>query len=99
MFNLSENGFDAFCSVLVAHAIMLDDVPHVFDFERDPNDAHYIDLAVAAKARLVVSRDKDILSLRDVTTNDGRNFAARFPEIIILTPSELIRHVESTRSG
>ena len=66
------------------------DVPHVFDFPRDPKDAHYIDLAVAVDAKLIVSRDKDLLSLRDIGTVEGQDFHARFPAISILTPPEAL---------
>ena len=40
-------------------------IPSVFPFERDPKDAKYIDLAFAAKAEFLVTRDNDILDLRD----------------------------------
>lgn len=68
----------------------LDSIPHVFDFPRDPKDAHYVDLAVAADAKLIVSRDQDLLSLRDVATAEGRDFQARFPGLLVLTPPELL---------
>jgi putative PIN family toxin of toxin-antitoxin system len=80
-------------------ATCLDDVPHVFDFQRDPDDAHYIDLAVAANARLIVSRDKDLLSLRDTTTQDGQEFTARFPFLSILTPTEALHLFATNRLG
>lgn len=87
-----------FTSERVAHFIdslreistFVDDVPHVFDFPRDPKDAHYVDLAVAVNAKLIVSRDEDLLSLRDVATSDGRNFINRFPNLLILTPPEVL---------
>jgi putative PIN family toxin of toxin-antitoxin system len=57
-------------------ASIVDAVPHVFDFPRDPDDAHYVDLAVAVDAKLIVSRDKDLLSLRDISTVEGREFCS-----------------------
>ena len=42
-----------------------DDVPSVFPLDRDPKDAKYIDLAFGAKADFLVTRDNDILGLRD----------------------------------
>jgi len=77
-------------------ATYLDSVPRVYDFPRDPNDAHYVDLAVAVNARLIVSRDKDLLSLRDTATPEGRDFAARFPELDILTPPEALKLLDPT---
>jgi predicted nucleic acid-binding protein len=49
---------------------------------------------VAANAKLIVSRDKDLLSLTDATTPEGQDFASRFPVISILTPSELLAMLE-----
>jgi predicted nucleic acid-binding protein len=40
-------------------------VPSVFPLDRDPKDAKYIDLAFGAKADFLVTRDNDILGLRD----------------------------------
>ena len=89
-YRLVEAAIDEFFADITRCSTRIDSVPHVFDLPRDPDDAHYVDLAVAANATLVVSRDKDLLSLRDQGTIEGRDFAARFPEIQILTPPELI---------
>ena len=40
-------------------------VPSSFVLERDPKDAKYIDLAIAMKADFLVTRDKDLLDLRE----------------------------------
>lgn len=40
-------------------------VPSSFVLERDPKDAKYIDLAIATKADFLVTRDKDLLDLRE----------------------------------
>lgn len=80
-------------------ALTIAAVPHVFDFPRDPKDAHYVDLAVAADAKLIVSRDKDLLSLRDSSTADGQDFRARFPTIEILTPPEALQSIEADGSA
>ncbi len=89
-FHLSEQRLNTFLRDVVANAQFLDHVPHVFDYERDPDDAHYIDLAVAADAKLIVSRDKDLLALRDTTTADHKRLQKIAPGIEILTPVELI---------
>ena len=75
-YQLSPEMIEQFCRDLVGHATVVDFIPHVFDFPRDPDDAHYVDLAVAVNAKLVVSRDQDLLSLRDPSTAEGRDFAA-----------------------
>ena len=40
------------------------DVPSVFTLDRDPKDAKYVDLAIAARADFLVTRDNDLLDLR-----------------------------------
>jgi putative PIN family toxin of toxin-antitoxin system len=89
-FKLSTEQIESFVELIQSIAIVLDNVPHVFDYPRDPDDEHYIDLAVAADASLIVTRDKDLLVLQDVTTSDGERFQQRFPGISILTPTELL---------
>ncbi len=97
-YHLTPEYVERFCEELTSHATFVAVVPHVFEFPRDPDDAHYVDLAVAASAKLIVSRDQDLLSLRDLSTDDGRAFAGRFPEIEILTPPEALRRLEDLKS-
>ena len=40
-------------------------IPSVFPLDRDPKESKYIDLAFGAKADFLVTRDNDILGLRD----------------------------------
>lgn len=79
-----------------ALATCVDSVPHVFDFPRDPKDAHYVDLALAVDAKLIVSHDKDLLSLRDAGTSEGRDFLSRYPTLLILTPPEALKLLDAT---
>ena len=85
-----------FIADISSFATYVDSVPHVFDFGRDTDDAHYVDLAFAAHAKLIVSRDKDLLSLRDAATSEGRDFLARFPTLFILTPPEALKLLATT---
>jgi putative PIN family toxin of toxin-antitoxin system len=89
-FRLTAEMIEHFCRDLVAHSTLIDIVPHVFDFPRDPDDSHYIDLAIAARAKFIVSRDHDLLSLRDMATPEGKQFVERFPWLEILTPPEAL---------
>lgn len=47
------------------------------------------DLALAVDAKLIVSRDKDLLSLRDAATDEARDFSRRYPGLLIFTPVRL----------
>jgi putative PIN family toxin of toxin-antitoxin system len=71
---------------LRAKAVLVDVVPCVFQYPRDPDDAHYVDLAVATDAMLIVSRDADLLDLMNDRNPDGVALRARYPDLRILTP-------------
>lgn len=89
-YKLTPEVLDEFFDKVSLATTLVDAVPSVFEFLRDPDDAHYVDLAVAARAKLIVSRDKDLLSLADATSPEGQDFQARFPDLAILTPTELL---------
>jgi putative PIN family toxin of toxin-antitoxin system len=95
-YRLQQASLDEFFAVIRQHATIVDVVPHVFEFPRDPDDAHYVDLALAVDAKLIVSRDKDLLSLRDVATSECRDFMSRYPALLILTPPEVLKLLETT---
>ena len=65
-------------------------VPETYVLQRDPDDSHYINLAVAVGARLITSRDRDLLDLMDDARPESREFMQRFPSLQILTPEELL---------
>jgi predicted nucleic acid-binding protein len=60
---------------------------------RDPKDEKYINLAIACKARYLVSNDKDLLNLMDESTLEGKEFRQKFPALQIIKPGELIRQL------
>lgn len=56
---LRDDRIDALLENLPKAATLVLAVPETWTYERDPDDAHYVNLALTANARLVVSRDKD----------------------------------------
>lgn len=72
---------DALMEELRKVAGFIKDVPARFTYARDPDEAHYVNLARAAAASLIVSRDKDLLNLMDERNEDGRAFRERFPSL------------------
>lgn len=72
----------------------MNNVPSVFNYPRDPDDAHYVDLAVATQAFLVVSRDKDLLDLMHDSNAEGKSLRASYPELRIVTPPGFIQLLE-----
>jgi putative PIN family toxin of toxin-antitoxin system len=96
--NLTDERIQAFIESVVAVAQVLRAVPPVFAGCRDPDDNHYIDLAVAANAAYVVTRDKDLLSLIDRTTPAGKDLSQRFPELRIIEPQTLLLELRQAQS-
>ena len=61
--------------------VSIENVPELFQYSRDPKDERYINLALAANAKLLVSRDNDLLDLMD---DDA--FRTAYPALTILDP-------------
>jgi predicted nucleic acid-binding protein len=55
----------------------------------DPDDAPYVDLALAVGATSLVSRDSDLLDLMDDTNAAGRELRRRYPSFHVMTPPAL----------
>ena len=60
------SSIEEFFQTIQISATILEAFPELFAYARDPDDAHYVNLALAADAKLIVSRDKDLLDLMDV---------------------------------
>lgn len=90
---LTQERVDVFILDLLTKATLLDNIPEVFQYPRDPEDAHYVNLALVARASCIVSRDNDLLDLMNPTNPAGADFKRRFPQLRILQPIELLREV------
>ena len=86
---------EAFIAEITAVAIEVPSPPSVFEYNRDPKDAHYIDLAVAANAAIVTSRDNDLLDLMVPGAPEADEFRRRFPLLRVLPPDVLLREMGS----
>jgi putative PIN family toxin of toxin-antitoxin system len=84
--HLTDDVVDAFLARVAFRGVLLRDVPHVFDFPRDPADEPYIDLSAAVAADYLVTRDQDLPSLSTDHSIEGKQFRQRFPRLSILTP-------------
>ena len=85
---LTPERAEAFLDDVLGHATLVTDVPHRFRYDRDPKDEPYVNLALAAGARYLASRDKDLLELAD-----DDDFLRRFPELTVLDPVSLLREI------
>jgi len=91
---LTPSKVETFMQAIQAVATLLDGFPETFNYSRDPDDAHYVNLALAANASLIVSRDKDLLDLMDPASTTGCDFQKRFPQLRILSPVAFLQEIE-----
>jgi putative PIN family toxin of toxin-antitoxin system len=77
---------ERFIEELLDIAQLVPDPAPVFVYPRDPDDAHYVDVAVATGSLLVVSNDKDLLDLMTENSPEGRALRTLHAEFRVLTP-------------
>ena len=75
-------------------AEFFESIPDRYVLAADASDSHYVNLALEARARLVVSRDRDLLRLMDVARPEGREFRSSFPHLEIVDPPAMLRLVQ-----
>ncbi len=85
---------DAYLQNLKQISIALRSVPKVFSYPRDPDDEPYINLAVAAGADYIVTRDKDLLDLMTGYTDEAKEFRQRFRPLRVVDPVAFLREIE-----
>lgn len=94
---LTDERIEAFFQRLERQAFWLREVTDQFDFRRDPKDAPYVNLAVAADAAFIVSRDNDLLDLMSKHDDDSKEFRQRFRPLKVITPEAFLAEVERSR--
>ena len=87
---LDDTKVEAFLQSLRLVAIVVMGAPKTFPLARDPDDEKYLDIAIAANATYVVSRDHDLLDLMTDNDLNSQLFRAAFPEIEVLTPEPFL---------
>jgi len=80
-------------------ATRLGSVPSEYILKRDVKDSKYINLAVAASAKLIVSRDNDLLDLMTGNDDEATRFRTTYPEIAILDPVAFLKTIEPDAGG
>lgn len=74
-------------------------VPKKFSYPRDEDDEVYINLAVAAGADFIISRDRDLLDLMTGHADECKEFRQRFRPLKVIEPVELLRLAEEGEGG
>lgn len=91
---ITDERVDALLTRLAEKGILLESVPKLFSYERDPKDEKYINLAVEADAAYLVSRDSDLLDLMREDLAGSKDFRQQFPTLTILNPVAFLRQME-----
>ena len=85
----------AFLDDVVATSRRVRYVPAKFSFARDPKDEPYINLAIAAGADYIVTRDNDLLDLMTAHTDEAKEFRQRFRPLRVVDPVAFLREIEA----
>lgn len=91
---ITDEAVAALFDRLRKRAILVKQIPQAFSYPRDPKDEPYLNLAVAAKAIYLVSRDKDLLDLMRWDLEAGREFQRRFRHLRIIDPVAFLQEIE-----
>lgn len=94
---VTSDRVEAFIADVAAFAETIAPVPSVYENPFDADDSHYVDLAVAASASVITTRDRHLLDLMDGATPQGSDFHARFPQIEIITPHQLLERIRKSQ--
>ena len=84
--HLTGERVEEFLARAAAQGVVLDEVPEAFRYARDPDDEPYLNLALAAHAQYLVSRDKDLLDLMADSA-----FRGQYPGLSVVDPAALLR--------
>ncbi|HZT79896.1 MAG TPA: putative toxin-antitoxin system toxin component, PIN family [Gemmataceae bacterium] len=94
---LTPEGAQIFVEWLSERSVHLNEVPRRFAYPRDPDDEPYVNLALAAEARYLVTRDTDLLDLMRQDLPTGQEFRRQFPGLTILDPAAFLRELPASR--
>lgn len=97
--DLSDEIVGAFLKRLQKFSVLVRLVPQEFSYPRDEDDEPYINLAVAAGANFIISRDRDLLDLMTGYTNECKEFRQRFRSLRVVEPAEFLKLLKESESG
>jgi putative PIN family toxin of toxin-antitoxin system len=89
--DLSDEIVGAFLKRLQKFSVLVRPVPKKFSYSRDEDDEPYINLAVAAGATFIISRDRDLLDLMTGHTDECKEFRQRFRSLRVVEPAEFLK--------
>jgi putative PIN family toxin of toxin-antitoxin system len=89
---LTDDHVDEMLSSFRSFAEIVDTPPEIFELPRDQADAKFVNLALYTKSSFLVTRDRDLLELRD-----DSDFFNRFPGLEIVTPVGFLEVVRAIK--
>jgi putative PIN family toxin of toxin-antitoxin system len=75
-------------------ADFIDPVHTRFRYDRDPDDACFLELTIAGAGTHIITYDKDLLSLPNKHTDASKRFRQRMPGVQTLEAGEFMRQFE-----
>ena len=96
--DLSDEIVGAFLKRLQKLSVLVHPVPKKFSYPRDEDDEPYINLAVAAGADFIISRDRDLLDLMTGHTDECKEFRQRFRSVRVVEPTEFFNLLGESKS-
>ncbi|MGA2499417.1 MAG: putative toxin-antitoxin system toxin component, PIN family [Tepidisphaeraceae bacterium] len=66
-----------------------------FRYDRDPDDACFIELAIAGAATHIITHDNDLRSLSNAHTDAGKRFRQRLSGVRVLGTGDFLREFEA----
>jgi putative PIN family toxin of toxin-antitoxin system len=95
---LSPESVAIYLQEIIRGARFVENVPLAYVLKCDPKDSKYINLALAANAPYLVTRDLDLLDLMNEVLPVGREFRRRFPHLRIVDPETFVAEVKASVS-
>jgi uncharacterized protein len=92
--SLTDRLVDGFLESIKRDAVFVHDVPRIFEYDRDPKDEPYINLALAAGASHLVSRDRDLLDLANSSNPERERLRQKSAGLKILDPTTFLLDLE-----
>jgi predicted nucleic acid-binding protein len=93
---MTSERIGAFFQRLSFRATLIRRVLHTINYPRDPKDEPYLDLAIAAHANYLVSRDKDLLALATGHSEFCKQFRQRTHPLRVVNPVIFLKAVEGS---
>lgn len=94
--DLTDEIVGAFLKRLQKLSVLVRPVPKKFSYPRDEDDEPYINLAVAARADYIISRDRDLLDLMTGHSDECKEFRQRFRTLRVIEPVEFLKLLEES---